>query len=298
MGTLVQALKPECLMRIRVSATFVLPLLDASPSALDFSVSKSTATGLACVDQTLVLTNVSPLPVSASLSCAAPFSFTSPSSLLLQPGTAGSVCVRYDPNGRQDSVSRVDRGRLIVRFVEHPHEEAVELRASVVFPNIVLSATAIDFGCIVNNTSAHSRVTLSNPGSLPVTYKWALGDEGSVPPAAQVSSHSFRFSSPRVFFSHSRSLTSFLLRAQSPRVAALLLMCSSTEPARVACRPWLSARSSTAHGASHSRSHSYSFLFLLPFPFVPHLPLTPDTCCTLRGWPRRRSSTLRVRPLR
>lgn len=186
MGTQGPGTKPEVLMRLRVSATFIEPLLAASPTALHFAVRKTTNEAMACVEQTLQLTNVSPLPLTALLSCTAPFELVSGPLAELAPQATGTVVVRYDPNQQQDSHSRVDTGRLVVRFREHPQLEHIELAATVSFPNIVLSTDHIDFGCIVNNTSAHQRVTMSNPGALPVVYRWALFDDGSASQASQV----------------------------------------------------------------------------------------------------------------
>ena len=161
-----------------VKASFIAPLLEASPSSLEFTVAKAGKENIGCVEKTVTLTNVSPLPLTALLACGAPFSLLCDQSVRLEPSSSADVVVRYNPNLRSDSFSRIDGSRLDIRFAEHPHEEFIALKATVSFPNVIISPESINFGCIVNNTTEHSRVVVRNNGSLPVKYSWSLLDDG------------------------------------------------------------------------------------------------------------------------
>eukprot|EP00048_Salpingoeca_helianthica_P006582 m.100402 g.100402 ORF g.100402 m.100402 type:complete len:4697 (-) comp14058_c0_seq1:25-14115(-) len=187
MGVVGQSIKAECLTQIRVTATFVAPLLEASPLSLDFLAVKSSNTDLAPVDRSLTLKNVSPLSLTPIVTCNGPFSLvTSSLGQLVPPGSMCQIVVRFNPNVKSGSHSRTETGQLEVRYKEHPQREQIALKAVVSFPNLVLSPTAIDFGCIVNNTNAHARVKVQNSSDLPVRYKWSILDEGSSASVGQI----------------------------------------------------------------------------------------------------------------
>ena len=186
MSLIAPAIKPECVFATKVTATFISPLLDATPSNLEYSVVKSSHDDLSSVEKSVKLTNVSPLPLTALLSCGSPFSLLSESRVQLDPSSSCSVRVGYNPNICSSSHSRVDSSRLEIRYVEHPHEECIALKAAVSFPNVTLQPDNVAFGCIVNNTTAHARVLVTNASSLPVRYSWSLIDDAQSSNASQV----------------------------------------------------------------------------------------------------------------
>jgi hydrocephalus-inducing protein len=186
MGSTPQSLKAELLFRMKVTASFINPLVEAIPPSLEFSVSKTSGAELATVQKSITLKNVSPLPLTPLMSSTAPFALLNTSTGTLGPGESGKVVVLYDPNLHEESHTHTDHGQLTISFAEHPHKEFINFMASVSFPNLSISPENIDFGCIVNNTNAHTRVVLANPGTLPVQYKWSLGDDDADSPVSQV----------------------------------------------------------------------------------------------------------------
>lgn len=81
--------------------------------------------------------------------------------------------VGFDPGHRRDRRSHVARGRLHVEFADSPRAaDALELSGDVEFPNLVLSAASLDFGCVLPDTLHRRTVTLTNPGRARVDFEW------------------------------------------------------------------------------------------------------------------------------
>ncbi len=72
-------------------------------------------------------------------------------------------------------------GELAVTAAGAPAAK-LPLTAALTYPGLALGAAALDFGAVLGGTPARARVLLTNPGTLPATYAWALV-EGSTPAA-------------------------------------------------------------------------------------------------------------------
>lgn len=63
---------------------------------------------------------------------------------------------------------------LKIQFLEHPLEEHIALRGEVYFPNLHMETTAVDFGCILNDTEDVRYVEVTNCSPLLVRYRWSF----------------------------------------------------------------------------------------------------------------------------
>ncbi|XP_037834213.1 hydrocephalus-inducing protein homolog [Kryptolebias marmoratus] len=84
------------------------------------------------------------------------------------------VC--FDPTFYKNQVSQIVDELLKIRFLEHPHQETVELHAEVHHPNLHFSATIVDFGCIVNDLKTSQEISITNVSPLHVSYRWDFLD--------------------------------------------------------------------------------------------------------------------------
>ena len=72
-------------------------------------------------------------------------------------------------------ISRVQFLQVLYR--DHPQRDMVALQAEVHFPNLHLSTTGLDFGCVLNQTHSQQELTVTNCSSLPVSYRWRFLEE-------------------------------------------------------------------------------------------------------------------------
>ncbi|XP_053931842.1 hydrocephalus-inducing protein-like [Cuculus canorus] len=106
----------------------------------------------------------------------------------LEAGEECHLSIRFNPACEEGLTSREVEKVLKIQFLEHPHEEQVSVRREVYFPSLRIQTTALDFGCIVNDTEAVRYTEMSNCSPLPVRYRWLFLTDG---PASQM-----RFSPP------------------------------------------------------------------------------------------------------
>merc|ERR1712194_464518 len=62
----------------------------------------------------------------------------------------------------------------------HPAVNTVELVGKVVWPNLELDPTKIDFGTVINETTRRLEVKMTNPTAVPVAYRWCYTAPGRI----------------------------------------------------------------------------------------------------------------------
>ncbi|VDL90357.1 unnamed protein product [Schistocephalus solidus] len=129
----------ELIKKVTYSAEFIAPELETVPESLLFHIEKE---------------------------------------LALCTAEAKLIRVDFDPNFKEDPVSRCIEDNLIIEFLEHPSIQHVPLRGEVLFPNLKLQTDLVDFGCILNHSESAQVVTLMNISPLDVHYRWSfiIGD--------------------------------------------------------------------------------------------------------------------------
>ncbi|XP_047451812.1 hydrocephalus-inducing protein homolog [Mugil cephalus] len=176
----------ENIMSVDVTCRFVAPVLSISSKQLNFYIKKVKGKRLLPLYEKLVLKNVSSLSLSMELSLIEPFSLceapgdnssSTTKSLVLGDRSQTELWVCFNPNFYQDPVSQIVDEFLDVHYLEHPHQDTVELHAEVHYPNLHFSSTTVDFGCVFNCTETHRVITITNCSPLPVSYRWAFLDD-------------------------------------------------------------------------------------------------------------------------
>lgn len=92
----------------------------------------------------------------------------------LEIGEELHLSIRFNPAYEEDLGIRVVEKALKIQFLEHPHEEQVTIRGEVYFPNLHIETTALDFGCILNDTEDVRYIKMTNCSPLLVHYHWSF----------------------------------------------------------------------------------------------------------------------------
>ncbi|NXE09199.1 HYDIN protein, partial [Lophotis ruficrista] len=171
------------IMQVDVTCEFVAPILQISAREITFRVEKQPSDVLTLQHKPLSLKNISSLPLCVVLALEQPFfvcdaeqqplpAYGQP--IKLEIGEELHLFIRFNPAYEEDLNIRVAEKALQIQFLEHPHEEQVTVRGEVYFPNLCIQTTALDFGCILNNTELERYVEMTNCSPLPVRYHWLL----------------------------------------------------------------------------------------------------------------------------
>ncbi|NXA41620.1 HYDIN protein, partial [Eudromia elegans] len=171
------------IMQVDVTCEFIAPVLRISSREIAFRVEKEASDVLTPQYKPLDLKNISSLPVSVILSLEQPFSICDAEhqpirlagqALKLKIGEELHLSIVFNPAFHEGLDSWVAQATLLIRFVEHFREERVALRGEVYFPNLRFSATAVDFGCLLNDTEDVRYIEMTNCSPLPVRYAWSF----------------------------------------------------------------------------------------------------------------------------
>ncbi|XP_066439738.1 hydrocephalus-inducing protein homolog isoform X2 [Eleutherodactylus coqui] len=167
---------------------FIAPVLQLSKQSLQFYVEKQPKEELKERHESVILRNVSSLPLTLLLSVKPPFSFChteivhedEQNSLRLDTSEEAELTIRFDPTFIDDLQSRVLEEVVSIRYAEHPHVDHISLRAEVHFPNLHFPDTKVHFGCILNDTESTRELEVTNCSPLPVQYHWSFVMVGEI----------------------------------------------------------------------------------------------------------------------
>ncbi|XP_069724910.1 hydrocephalus-inducing protein homolog [Phaenicophaeus curvirostris] len=171
------------IMQVDVTCEFIAPILQVSSREIIFRTEMQPSDVLAPQYKPLSLKNASSLPLSIVLALEQPFLICDvdrqPLGADVQPvklemGEELLLYIRFNAAYEEDLNIRVVDKTLKIRFLEHPHEEQVSVRGEVYFPNLHIQTTALDFGCILNDTEDVRYVEMTNCSPLLVRYHWFL----------------------------------------------------------------------------------------------------------------------------
>lgn len=157
----------------QVKANFINPLLEMSPSELQFISTHLHDGDFEIISKDVTLTNTSALPLHLVFKCPEPYQIDLKSTVsLLNPGDSTILTVNFDPSFHEDRLSRKDSSKLIISYPEHPQRDVIELSSEVSFPNLTFSENVVDFGSIAKDTIRKRFFNMTNTGSLPIHYSW------------------------------------------------------------------------------------------------------------------------------
>ncbi|MGH0142284.1 UNVERIFIED_CONTAM: hypothetical protein FKN15_002866 [Acipenser sinensis] len=173
----------ERIMKVDVTCEFIAPVLDISNKQLSFYVEKGPTNVLVPQYKSVLLKNVSSLPLNMQMTLEEPFSIcdkqgdlslSTSKSLMLSVGKEVELWVQFEPSYRKDCYSWVAEECLVFQYLEHPQKDYISLHGEVHFPNLHFSSMEVDFGCILNDTEVLRTVDMSNCSPLPVKYRWSF----------------------------------------------------------------------------------------------------------------------------
>ncbi|KAJ3159463.1 hypothetical protein HDU86_001781 [Geranomyces michiganensis] len=158
-----------------VTANFVTPLMQMTPSSLKFCASHAKDGDYVQLTEQLQLTNTTTLPLNVSFKCPSAYT-VKPKTLEqpLQPGETATVDVMYDSSSHKDRISKKEHSKLVVMYDEHPQKDVVELYSEVTFPNLGRQTSLIDYGCISVNGERQEVFDIANTSALPVYFNWTF----------------------------------------------------------------------------------------------------------------------------
>lgn len=148
-----------------------IPLLKFSETSLSFLYRYVKGVPATIQTKTVDVTNISPLPLTFSVKATPPFSLSC-TDYTIEPGQVKTLEVQFNPAYKTDKQSTDVKSKMIITYSDHPNKSAIDLLGTVVFPNLVLSSTAIDFGTVVADAEKSKTITLENRGKLSAVFSW------------------------------------------------------------------------------------------------------------------------------
>ncbi|XP_033896012.3 hydrocephalus-inducing protein-like [Acipenser ruthenus] len=173
----------ERIMKVDVTCEFIAPVLDISNKQLSFCVEKGPTNVLVPQYKSVLLKNVSSLPLNMQMTLEEPFSIcdkqgdlslSTSKTLMLSVGEEVELWVQFEPSYRKDCYSWVAEECLVFQYLEHPQKDYISLHGEVHFPNLHFSSMEVNFGCILNDTEVLRTVDMSNCSPLLVKYRWSF----------------------------------------------------------------------------------------------------------------------------
>lgn len=161
----------------RLTASFVAPQLRLSASELRFNFFWDRNKPIAPLTEPLTLENTGPLEVGFRVQVESPFDVDIEEGSI-PPHGCQELQISFDPGYKADRKSSTVRKTLKVQYDEHPAVNTVECIGKVVWPNLELGDSKLDFGIILNETQKSMQVKMVNPTALVVSYHWCLAPAG------------------------------------------------------------------------------------------------------------------------
>ncbi|XP_068267686.1 LOW QUALITY PROTEIN: hydrocephalus-inducing protein homolog [Nyctibius grandis] len=223
-GTKPSSQGKEKIIEVDITCEFVAPVLRMSSREITFQVEKDPSDVPTLQYKPLSLKNVSCLPLSVVLAIEQPFVVCD---VDRQPLPADVQPMKLEDRGRNFMLSigfnqlmkrilsiRVVEKALKIKFLEHPNEEQITVREKSTVWHLRVQTTALDFGCIFNDTEQKRYIEITNSSPLLVQHCW--GRSCTFPPASHCSSML-----KLIFFSRfSPPAPKFFIEPQPPKKGA------------------------------------------------------------------------------
>jgi len=162
--------------RCQICATFINPLLEFSVDGLSFQYMNDPKNPTKPESEPITVTNVSNLPLVFWMKCPHPFTIDR-LEFELAPGESASTNVHFIAGIKGDKMSAKIKSNIGIVYRDHPQRDKLPLFGEICFPNLSFESTAIDFGCIINETSKRVIKTITNNSKIDVEYDWVFYEE-------------------------------------------------------------------------------------------------------------------------
>ncbi|XP_077642374.1 hydrocephalus-inducing protein [Lonchura striata] len=168
---------------------YIDPSIEISARQFSFHVEKKPSDDLTRQYQPLSLKNTCLLPLDLMLDLEQPFLVCDEDQQPLpdgQPVTVdvGETChlyIAFDPAYELDFKSWKKEKVLKIGMVRgHPFVEHIALRGEVLFPNLQIQPSTLEFGCIMAGTEEVRSLEITNCSPLPVKYHWSFHSDSQV----------------------------------------------------------------------------------------------------------------------
>ncbi|XP_030099412.1 hydrocephalus-inducing protein isoform X1 [Mus musculus] len=169
------------LMSVNIICEFIAPIIQLSAKQLLYRLEKKPNSNLESDYQSLVIKNITTLPVNMLLSTTRPFFIcetdksllpATPKPIKLEVDEEKHLLIKFDPSYRNDLNNWVAEEVLSIKYLEHPQVDNLGLRAEVHYPNLSFEVMDIDFGCILNDTEVIRYIMITNCSPLVVKFRW------------------------------------------------------------------------------------------------------------------------------
>lgn len=168
------------IMRFKVRCEFIEPLVSFSSNEIYFRIERAKDEILETQTKTLIVSNISVLPLTAQITTQLPFCIKNDETgdevtsieARIKSGDYKQLEINFNPSFKKDLYNESINGFIHLNYKEHSQIDTIELRADLYFPNITLESKIIDFGCVLNNTEHSQYLNMTNIGPIAVNYKW------------------------------------------------------------------------------------------------------------------------------
>lgn len=168
------------IMRFKLRCEFIAPLVSFSTRDIIFRCEHDGSEVPVKQVRPIIISNISSLDVTAHMNLVCPFFLVdeetgdSVSELQanIKTGESLQIKILFDTSFKKDLHNEIIDRLLTICYAEHQHNDLINLKGQIYFPNIHLESDLVDFGCILNNTEVCQDVKMTNIGPLTVNYKW------------------------------------------------------------------------------------------------------------------------------
>ncbi|KAL9642363.1 hypothetical protein ABK040_007361 [Willaertia magna] len=162
------------------------PLLKFSSNSLSFNHMYSRNDVTSLYNQSITVTNVSPLALSFAVKVNSPFSLEFYEHTL-QANESKELIVYFDPSFKGDKQSCEIKSKMILTYIGHPRKDVIDLYGSINFPNLVLGSNTLDFGTVISDAEKSRAITIENKGKIEAHFSWLFEvEEFSDYPISQI----------------------------------------------------------------------------------------------------------------
>jgi hydrocephalus-inducing protein len=159
-------------------AHFVAPVLKVSRSELVFKFFWERDKPVEPMSDTIELTNATDLEIGFKVQVAYPFTTDiGDYEERIPPRGTVEILVFFDPAYSGNRKSSTKKDKMVIQYEDHPSTNVVDLVGKVVWPNIEIDATKIDFGHVLNDCTRKKELKMHNPTALTVAYNWYFHEE-------------------------------------------------------------------------------------------------------------------------
>ncbi|CAL8101690.1 unnamed protein product [Orchesella dallaii] len=176
-------LRPKVLHEVKLHASFEAPGLKFSRKTLNFIIEATPVQENYVMMEIIKIENVGKLPFRVKIRTKFPFSFylhnddepTEEEIYNFETHQSMIFKVQFDGRHLRKELGIVSfDGRLDAIYEGLSATQSIDLHGEVRFPQLKLDRNLIDFGTITNGMEAVEQITVTNPGTFCLTYKWYI----------------------------------------------------------------------------------------------------------------------------